>query len=65
MAVVREVAAAANGVRALAMILRYILQHSDVDPAKLQSFLINQADERLQEAIMTGADELIVVIPVT
>ena len=56
--VVRQVATAPNGVRALAMILRYILDHSDTDPTVLRSFLVNTAGEQAREAFMTGAEKL-------
>ena len=40
------------------MILRYILDHSDMDPVELRSFLADNAGDKAKEAFMTGAEKL-------
>jgi len=58
--VVREVLRAPNGLEALALVMRYILQVNDhVEPQGLQAFLDRVAGPDAKDAIMTAGERLI------
>ena len=56
--VVEEILRAPNGVRALSLILRYILKVSDANPDELETLLADEVGNEAREAFMTGAEVL-------